>query len=1019
MSGRARFPFDKVNTPPPRLALETIDEGDGIAQNPSDEPSIFSDPRTKLTSPSHKSGLTLHSPGTNQARDTGSILPTNINPHPFSLDKVALHHDSFTILHGDDANLNFIPKRKTHPPKVNKAHLRKVKGSEFDAYLSELAPPFEEYRRLISENVSLLSPRSGLTSLEAGGCVGQPVTQGLPECFHDPGFSLDCATTFRAIGSLVSVEGVVEGELRVMTSPELQETLGQFLDRVESQLVREIGARSEGFFAALSTLQQLEGETDACIGRISDIRASLDLVRKTQVDGSRSIVQLRRRRENMLALKRAINVLKGARESENALKGLIDNRDPLTAISLIDELRQQLNLSDGPRLVTLRAPENGAAGGADLAPCSQKGTLPFDLGKAEGRSNLRLGQLNCLAALSSNLTERRSQVVGLLESRFVDILIGELMRSIISGAHLPAIVAELRAEGEKYLGGALELPLGLVFDAGERNSLKPLLNALYSARSLPKVLDVAIASLTEGIYKAQLQILSVYFDEPVSESEPAPPRSQKAWDPLVNVREVYLEGSPSPFTGRPGAGGLLRQALWFLLGDRVARLALTKKHPYGRQIRAATLEKFLDLLAVSYQALHRVVCRLASVHGYVEEFLLGEGGGFDWVTKADEGRQEAFEEVQSLASHLLGLRSESNSRLGAKDFHRLHKLVWAFVGYLEAGFGRAASVLRSSFLAHSHAFLYNFHEEKMKGVALNVDSDPWAASPVASDYQLMAHMLQHADTHRVNHPQLFFGCGPPSKLECETAEQLRVGGADYFVSISGLALLQMLLDYLRCAVNLPTLAQEVASRMTVLLDHFNQLVCQAVLGAGAMRTAGLNRISARHISVAAQTLAMAQASLPYLSACLALCPGKVLGSPLRRVGQDLGEHQSQLHAKLVAILADRAAIHLAKMGQVDWDLPAPGPVSQYMRDLVADVQSLHRIVGRYLRPKETQSVVTHVNREYAAALERAIPHLPLRTPSAKRRLLLDVQFLIAELSALSTQVSNLHHLEVVVNDIAL
>ena len=57
----------------------------------------------------------------------------------------------------------------------------------------------------------------------------------------------------------------------------------------------------------------------------------------------------------------------------------------------------------------------------------------------------------------------------------------------------------------------------------------------------------------------------------------------------------------------------------------------------------------------------------------------------------------------------------------------------------------------------------------------------------------------------------------------------------------------LLADYLRVIVNLPTLVTETMSRVIELLKAFNSRTCQVVLGAGAMRSAGLKNITAKHL----------------------------------------------------------------------------------------------------------------------------------------------------------------------------
>lgn len=62
-----------------------------------------------------------------------------------------------------------------------------------------------------------------------------------------------------------------------------------------------------------------------------------------------------------------------------------------------------------------------------------------------------------------------------------------------------------------------------------------------------------------------------------------------------------------------------------------------------------------------------------------------------------------------------------------------------------------------------------------------------------------------------------------------------------------LEVLLLLVDYLKVIMNLPMLTTDTMSRVIELLKAFNSRTCQVVLGAGAMRSAGLKNITAKHL----------------------------------------------------------------------------------------------------------------------------------------------------------------------------
>lgn len=80
-----------------------------------------------------------------------------------------------------------------------------------------------------------------------------------------------------------------------------------------------------------------------------------------------------------------------------------------------------------------------------------------------------------------------------------------------------------------------------------------------------------------------------------------------------------------------------------------------------------------------------------------------------------------------------------------------------------------------------------------------------------------------------------------------TAKYIHIEERPYFcVSATGVVL-GLLSEYLKLVVNLPMLNTDTMSRVIEFLKAFNSRTCQVVLGAGAMRSAGLKNITAKHL----------------------------------------------------------------------------------------------------------------------------------------------------------------------------
>ena len=76
---------------------------------------------------------------------------------------------------------------------------------------------------------------------------------------------------------------------------------------------------------------------------------------------------------------------------------------------------------------------------------------------------------------------------------------------------------------------------------------------------------------------------------------------------------------------------------------------------------------------------------------------------------------------------------------------------------------------------------------------------------------------------------------------------MRIEDRSYFAVSATLETLDLLVDYFRIIVNLSMLTTDTMSKVIEFFKSFNSRTCQVVLGAGAMRSAGLKNITAKHL----------------------------------------------------------------------------------------------------------------------------------------------------------------------------
>ncbi|GLC48694.1 hypothetical protein PLESTB_000126600 [Pleodorina starrii] len=186
---------------------------------------------------------------------------------------------------------------------------------------------------------------------------------------------------------------------------------------------------------------------------------------------------------------------------------------------------------------------------------------------------------------------------------------------------------------------------------------------------------------------------------------------------------------------------------------------------------------------------------------------------------------------------------------------------------------------------------------------------------------------------------------------------------------------------------LSTVGADVAQRCLELLRTFNTVTAQQVLGAGAMRTAGLKSISAKHLALAAQSLTALLAALPLLrwqlAAAIADAPRRALLMPeFDRLAQDLNLHVEEIHGKLVDIMQDRvlAACRQVSADSEAWARAAPALAahqaaqptpSEALRLLARQLGTLRSVLQPILQPEE----VSYIFGRVAAACSESLAGL--------------------------------------------
>lgn len=385
----------------------------------------------------------------------------------------------------------------------------------------------------------------------------------------------------------------------------------------------------------------------------------------------------------------------------------------------------------------------------------------------------------------------------------------------------------------------------------------------------------------------------------------------------------------------------------------------------------------------------------------------------------------AAELSNTQVARIISMRVEEHASLELPDFLAFFNESWTFVVNSEILCQRMIVGLRGVLVSQAKLFLHAFHHARLTRSAKVVEDELWNPVEITPSFQHITNIIINSAIRDAPELVIKSDSGLPISeqrplADLETlkarpmdgfpvsssasAKHLLIEDRTYFAVSATTEVLVLVLDYLRLLVNLTILTTDSMTRVIEFLKAFNSRTCQVVLGAGAMRSAGLKNITAKHLALASQSLSIVSELIPYVRETFRRHLSQMQSVMLiefDKLKRDYQEHQNEIHSKLIAIMGDRLTAHIKSLQAVDWSVPKPGGgVNEYMEILVKETVTLHKVLSRYLSAQVVEYVMTQVFAAINHGLSEEYNMIELPNQDAKTRLLDDAKYLHQKLSAL-------------------
>ncbi|KAI0780435.1 Vps54-domain-containing protein [Trametes elegans] len=924
--------------------------------------------------------------------------------------------------HGFNAISNVVnsPQKKPAPPKAHSAlpavppaDLPRVRRKDFDSYLRAISPEWDRFVHnaeqgrdgtaqiegsLASSSTDVPStPHTPRTPRPPPGKPLPPL-ETVPPVFFESIFNLGDPRTFNAVTEQREGEEEFSDPSSLSHSLPLLEKLSHYADTIEQHLIREISIRSTSFFAALANLQDLQTESEQCLDRISHLRGLLQDVDEKGAKRGLQIVRKEGKKRNIGAVKEGVRFIGGIMEMTGVARGLVGAGQWGEALDVIEELDKLWNTPSEDALPARPPPQpvkNGRSSPLPTVMESPPATPPPP--PPPLAPTIPLSSLRAFAALPEHLRTLTMEITSSLSSEFVNLLRQDLVERI--DANQDAWPEARRQD----------------FDMSLKDRLRPLLQALVR---------------TKGILEATM-----------------------SWRDIVMtvVRSAIKRRIPGLEMGEDDS--------------------IPQQSDAAAELRAMSHESFMNLARSMYRSLLNCIEGLYRQNAMIVEVVQGiqsPKATVDITALQEELfdiLSSAAELANARASKVISIRAEQHTALDLPRFCALFNESWDFVVKSEVICRRMIVGLRGTIVSQAKSFLQNFHQTQLSASAKLVEDEQWNAAEVAPSVQRVVDIMVDASIQ--DPPELSLnqpasdGLSPippptPSPLASPSlavngtsvaqprpssplpspsfpsspgraarrrsatapTKHLRVEDRPFFAVSATLDVLVLLIDYLKVIVNLPLLTTDTMSRIIELLKSFNSRTCQVVLGAGAMRSAGLKNITAKHLALASQSLAIMISLIPYIRETFRRHLSQkqaVMLIEFDKLKRDYQEHQNEIHAKLIAIMGDRLTAHIRSLQAVKWNVPKPG-VNEYMEVLVKETVTLHKVLSRYLPSSIVEFVMTQVFAAINHRLSEEYSKIELPSLEAKERLLADARYLQEKLTGLKNVAAPTAMLETVVSE---
>ncbi|KAG2736316.1 hypothetical protein G9P44_000406 [Scheffersomyces stipitis] len=872
------------------------------------------------------------------------------------------------------ANLKFPTTRDI--PQIQLVKLKsRVKDSDLQAkYVANLEDEYKSfessYRQLTQDTLfKFTQQEQGKVSASSSVANFQDVEFGsdelsaIPKVYLEEEFRLDDPRVFKQVieGASIIPSDNDDPSSHLVNNTALQERISHYLDIVEVSLIKEISKTSDSFFSTIGDIEKIQTHSNECVDKFQSIKEKLEQVENGHSRKGLQIFDKLVQKKNVEHLESCLLQLKYVVSTFDLANKSFTNSQYskcLTETILTECLVEGLNKNQIED-ESLRA----------LYPSFQ-----FPLVDLTG--------LPALIHLRNDLQTLKDECSKGYINDFIQVLLDDLRthcRSVPVQDTLNRLYNGID-KTKKYHSKPVNNSYLVITDSKRQQLMDYVRNLAKSGRMVQ-----AYSSYQDRIMTEIKDIIKTNL----------PTQSQNGSTDMSNTPSRSASVPPESLNSNPSA---ISQSQ---TGESL-QVPHSTNTSLSSNIKSLTPKEFEQMFIKTYADLSECLRRLTAHQKLLLDLALTTttslAPDFDIMSlDISIAISKAIELTQVRLTRVINVRSEQTADLTVPFYLRLNSITSAYLQECELispGFN--GSALSEWFRNHLNYFVHRFHHNALKALVTDTNRDTWkevtSAEALSEAQEIVDEITGYTDYILLNGNTGFSGEKwlepldfhekPEVHQDTKVVEndkiRVTIGSESFMIPSLALRSVRQIRDYLIIAKVFTSTASSIENNLLNYFKLLNSKTYQAVLNAGATRTAGLKHIFPKHIALCIQ---LVEFNLSLLDRLKTVFPSRestpvpVSGSPsedlsFARIISNYKDHENELFSKLVSILHDRTVTHSATIKNINWSEPLKHPQQchQYMETLVKDTLTVTKAISRYLPELKCSLILSQIFDNYKRIL---------------------------------------------------